>query len=120
MKIEKNIKNGELSNDNKKFDSSFKILETDTSFETNEKYSDCKFMNKRDKPYKKIKFNNIKNKIRFIINLVGIILFIIIITEIILKIISKKHISKFEVAIVLLLLIVYSILLYNYLKKGKI
>ena len=119
MKIEKNIKNGELSNKNKILDSSFKILETDTSFETNEKYSDFNFMNKRNKRYKNIKFNNMKNKIRLIFNLVGFILFIIIITEIILKIILKKHISKFEVAIVLLYLIVYSILLYNFLKKGK-
>jgi len=119
MKIEKNINNGELSNNNKILDSSFKNMETDTSFETNEKYSDSKFMNERKKSYKNIKYNNIKNKIRLIFNLVGFILFIIIITEIILKIILKKHISKFEVAILLLYLIVYSILLYRFLKKGK-
>ena len=119
MKIKKSIKNGEQSNNNKINDSSFKILETDTSFETNENYSDCKFMNKINRPYKNIKYNNIKNKIRFIFYLVGFILFIIIITEIVLKIILKKHISKFEVALVLLYLIVYSILLYNIFKKGK-
>ena len=119
MKIEKNINNGELSNNNKILDSSFKNMETDTSFETNEKYSDSKFMNERKKSYKNIKYYNIKNKIRLIFNLVGFILFIIIITEIILKIILKKHISKFEVAILLLYLIVYSILLYRFLKKGK-
>ena len=78
MKIEKNINNGELSNNNKILDSSFKNMETDTSFETNEKYSDCKFMNERKKSNKNIKYNNIKNKIRLIFNLVGFILFIIL------------------------------------------
>ena len=77
MKIEKNINNGELSNNNKILDSSFKNMETDTSFETNEKYSDSKFMNERKKSYKNIKYN-IKNKIRLIFNLVGFILFIIV------------------------------------------
>jgi len=119
MKIEKNIKNGELSNKNKLADSSFKVLETDTSFETKEKYSDFKFIDKRNKTNKKVKFNNIKNKIRFIFNLVGFLLFIIIIVEIILKIILKKHISKFEVVTAILYLILFSIFIYYFLKKGK-
>ena len=108
----------ELSNKNKSLDSSFKHLETDTSFETNGQYSDSKFIKKRNKSYKKIKFNNIKNKARLIFNLLGFLLFIMFITEIILKIL-KKNISKFEFVIVILFLIVYSIILYNFLKKGK-
>ena len=118
MKIEKNNKDVEIPKNNKTLNISYKSIESDISFDTNEKYlPNNNLLKSQNKSIKKIRINNIKTKIKFFFILIGFIIFILFMTDIVIKILLKKYINDYEIFFVIAYLLVYIFILYYFFKK---
>ena len=101
--------------DSSRNDSLYKILESDTRDEINLKSLSSKIIS-----IKKRELKRKKNKNKIIISLIGFIGLCMIIIDIILNYLFKKIISKIEILICIIYLMIFFLILYKLYKQDKI